>query len=144
VHLLGRGFLNIELGLGTGHRDHDLWETGFALGGQLGCGLEDGLGATFMRSRWRMIGYPFSGEFYPEFLIVDEALRGQGIGGVLMDAMEAKARQAAVDRLTLDVAAKNTAGQRFYERRGMMTRVPDWPKGRFGRRFVPRMTKGLQ
>jgi hypothetical protein len=45
--------------------------------------------------------------------------------------------------LTLDVAAKNTAGQRFYERRGM-TRVPDWPKGRFGRRFVLRMTKALQ
>lgn len=61
-----------------------------------------------------------------------------------MDSMEAKARQAGADRLTLDVAAKNAAGQRFYERRGIMSRVPDWPKGRFGRRFVLRMTKALQ
>lgn len=101
------------------------------------------LGVAFLRWRWRMIGYPFTGEFYVEFLIVDAALRGEGIGGVLMDAMEAKAREAGADRLTLDVAAKNTRGQRFYERRGM-TRVPAWPKGRFGRRFVLRMTKTLE
>lgn len=100
------------------------------------------LGAAFMRWRWRMIGHPFSREFYVEFLIVDATVRGQGIGALLMDAMEAKARQAGADRLTLDVAVKNTRGRRFYERRGM-TRVPDWPNGRFGQRFVMRMTKAL-
>ena len=100
------------------------------------------LGAALMRLRWRMIGYPFPGEFYVEFLIVDSSLRGNGIGRVLMDEMEAKARAAGASRLTLDVAAKNTRGQRFYERIGMV-RVPDWPPSRFGRRVIRRMTKDL-
>ncbi len=100
------------------------------------------MGAAFMRWRWRMIGHPFPGQFYVEFLIVDAALRGQGIGAILMDAMEARAREAGVARLTLDVAVKNTRGRRFYERRGM-NRVPNWPKGRLRRRVVMRMTKTL-
>ncbi|MFW5743419.1 MAG: GNAT family N-acetyltransferase [Spirochaetota bacterium] len=93
-----------------------------------------------MRWRWRMVGYPFPGEFYVEFLIVDAAMRGRGIGARLMDAMEAKAREADARRFTLDVAAKNAGGRRFYERRGM-TRVPDWPQSSVGRRVVLRMTK---
>lgn len=98
------------------------------------------MGVAFMRWRWRMIGYPFPGEFYVEFLIVESALRGQRIGDALMDAMEAEARRAGANRLTLDVAVKNAGGRRFYERRGM-TPVPEWPPGRLGRRVVLRMTK---
>jgi len=100
------------------------------------------LGLAFMRLRWRMIGYPFTGEFYVEFLIVDSALRGRGIGRLLMDEFEAKARAAGASRLTLDVAAKNTRGQRFYERYGMAP-VPDWPQSRLGQRVVLRMTKTI-
>jgi ribosomal protein S18 acetylase RimI-like enzyme len=102
--------------------------------------LRRSMGVVFMRWRWRMIGHPFPGEFYVEFLIVESTLRGQRIGDALMVAMEAEARRAGADRLTLDVAVKNTGGRRFYERRGMI-RVPEWPKGRLGRRVVLRMTK---
>lgn len=87
-----------------------------------------------------MTGYPFPGEFYVEFLIVDETLRGRGVGGILMRAMEARARDAGTARITLDVAVKNAAGRRFYERLGIAP-VPDWPKSRLGRRVVVRMTK---
>lgn len=100
------------------------------------------LGIAFLRLRWRMIGYPFPGEFYVEFLIVDSKLRGNGIGRVLMDRMEKKARAAGASRLTLDVTTKNTAGQRFYSRYGMV-QVPDWPRSSLGRRAVLRMTKPL-
>ena len=108
-----------------------------------GCRLRRRLGAAVLRLRWRMMGYPVPGEFYVEFLIVDAALRGRGVGGILMDAMESRARELDVDRITLDVAAKNAAGRRFYERRGM-TPVPDWPRSRLGRRVVLRMTKELR
>jgi len=99
------------------------------------------LAVLMMRLRWRMIGLPPPGEFYVEFLIVKAGLRSQGIGGVLLDAMEEQARAAGVARLTLDVAAKNSGGRRFYERRGM-TRVPDWPTSRFRARPCRRRRRG--
>jgi len=108
-----------------------------------GSRLRRRVGVAILRMRWRMIGYPFPGDFYVEFLIVDAELRSRGVGGILMGAMEARAREAGVDRITLDVAAKNAAGRRFYERRGM-TPVPDWPKSRLGRRVVLRMAKGVR
>lgn len=108
-----------------------------------GSRLRRRMGVAFMRWRWRMIGYPFPGEFYVEFLIVEAALRGQRIGDALMDAVEDEARRAGANRLTLDVAVKNAGGRRFYERRGMV-RVPGWPEGRLGRRVILRMTKGVR
>jgi ribosomal protein S18 acetylase RimI-like enzyme len=83
------------------------------------------------------------GDFYLQFIAVDRELRGNGVGSVLMDAVEEEARASGSIRLSLDVSAKNEGARRFYERRGM-TVESQWPK----RLPIPllkfyRMTKGL-
>ncbi len=83
------------------------------------------------------------GDFYLQFIAVDKALRGDGVGSVLMDSYEARARASRATRLSLDVSAKNEGARRFYERRGMNVES-QWPK----RLPIPglkfyRMTKGL-
>ena len=83
------------------------------------------------------------GDFYLNSIAVDEEVRGDGVGSVLMDFVEERGRASGSTRLSLDVSAKNQGACRFYERRGM--RVDSrWPK-RFpipGLTFY-RMTKGL-
>lgn len=68
------------------------------------------------------------GDFYVRAIAVDEAHRGRGIGTVLLDALEAKARAAGSHRLSLDVAAKNREARRLYERIGMAMEAesPRW------------------
>ena len=83
------------------------------------------------------------GDFYLQFIAVDEALRGDGIGSVLMDSFEERARASGSTRLSLDVSAKNQGAYRFYERRGWHVES-QWPK----RLPIPalkfyRMTKAL-
>ena len=83
------------------------------------------------------------GDFYLQFIAVDKALRGEGVGSVLMDSFEERARASGSTRLSLDVSAKNEGARRFYERRGWNVESR-WPK-RFaipGLKFY-RMTKGL-
>ena len=43
---------------------------------------------------------------------------GLGLGGLLLDAAEARARAMGCDRLRLEVRADNGAGIRLYDRRG--------------------------
>jgi ribosomal protein S18 acetylase RimI-like enzyme len=107
-----------------------------------GSRLRRRIGIALFHARWRMMGHPFSGEFYVEYLIVDKAFRSQGIGTMLMGAVEKRAREIGSPRLTLDLAAKNDGGRRFYERLGMR-QVPDWPPGRISRRVVHRLSKPL-
>ncbi len=83
------------------------------------------------------------GDFYVQFIAVDKELRGAGVGAVLMDSSEERARASGSTRLSLDVTAKNEGAREFYERRGM-TVESQWPK----RLPIPglkfyRMTKGL-
>lgn len=84
------------------------------------------------------------GDFYILSMAVDKEHRGQGIGSMLMDSMEARARAGGASRLALDVAAGNKGARRLYERRGM-TVASQWPR----RLVIPglrlfRMTKKLQ
>ena len=84
------------------------------------------------------------GDFYLLFIAVDKALRGDGVGSVLMDSFEERARTSGSTRISLDVSAKNEEARRFYERRGM-TVESQWPKRLplpVGLRFY-RMTKTL-
>lgn len=67
------------------------------------------------------------GDFYLLAIAVDEQLRSEGIGSVLMDAFEDQARANGSTRLCLDVSAKNKSARRFYERRGMKIESK-WPK----------------
>ncbi len=83
------------------------------------------------------------GDFYLQFIAVDEALRGDGVGSVLMDSFEERARASGSTRLSLDVSAGNEGARQFYERRGWKVES-QWPK----RLAIPglkfyRMTKGL-
>ncbi len=43
------------------------------------------------------------GDFYLQFIVVDRELRGDGVGSVLMDAVEEEARASGSTRLSLDV-----------------------------------------
>ena len=83
-------------------------------------------------------------DFYLQAIAVDEQLRGDGLGVLLMDSLEQQARQSGAERLSLDVSAGNQGAIRFYERRGMTTES-QWPK----RLKIPvlkfyRMTKELE
>ena len=66
-------------------------------------------------------------DFYILAAAVDRDSRGLGIGTILLDAMEDRAREAGSRRLALDVAHSNTGARRLYERRGMYVES-QWPK----------------
>ena len=91
----------------------------------------------------RIIDSIADGDFYLQAIGVDKELRGDGIGSVLMDCLEDRARTSGSTRLSLDVSAKNEGARRFYERRGMAI-TSQWPKRLPipGLRFY-RMTKTL-
>ena len=91
----------------------------------------------------RIVDSIADGDFYLQAIAVDKELRGDGVGSVLMDFVEERARASGSTRLSLDVSAKNEGARRFYERRGM-TVESQWPK----RLPIPglkfyRMTKAL-
>jgi ribosomal protein S18 acetylase RimI-like enzyme len=98
---------------------------------------------TLFAPLMRIIDSIADGDFYLQAIGVDKELRGDGVGSVLMDSFEERARASGSTRLSLDVSAKNEGACRFYERRGM-TVESQWPKRLPlpGLRFY-RMTKTL-
>ena len=66
-------------------------------------------------------------DYYLQAIAVDKELRGDGVGSVLMDYFEERARGSGSTRLSLAVSAKNAGACRFYERRGMAV-TSQWPK----------------
>lgn len=85
------------------------------------------------RSLWRFLNTIDNGNFYLQSIAVAPECRGEGIGSMLIDAMEERATGTDTTRLVLDVAAKNESARRLYERRGMAV-VTRWP----GRLPIPR------
>ena len=83
------------------------------------------------------------GAFYVLFIAVDKELRGDGVGSILMDFSEERARASGSTQLSLDVSATNEGARGFYEHRGM-TVESQWPKRlpMPGLKFY-RMTKAL-
>ena len=75
----------------------------------------------------RIIDSVDDGDFYLQAIAVDAALRGDGVGSILMDSSEERARASGSTRLSLDVSAKNKGARRFYEHRGMNVES-QWPK----------------
>lgn len=51
-------------------------------------------------------------------LVVAPDARGQGVGSVLLDAVEARLRELGVEDMTIAVLTTNTDAARLYERRG--------------------------
>jgi ribosomal protein S18 acetylase RimI-like enzyme len=82
---------------------------------------------TLFAPLMRIIDSIADGDFYLQAIGVDKELRGDGIGSVLMDSFEERARASGSTHLSLDVSAKNEGACRFYERRGM-TVESQWPK----------------
>jgi len=61
------------------------------------------------------------GELQTLTLLPDE--RGEGIGTLLMEAIEHELLRLGIGDLVVAVAAGNDGAQRFYERRGFTTRL---------------------
>lgn len=51
-------------------------------------------------------------------LVVLPELRGQGVGSMLLDAVEARLRALMIEDMTIGVITTNTKAMRLYERRG--------------------------
>jgi ribosomal protein S18 acetylase RimI-like enzyme len=75
----------------------------------------------------RIIDSISDGDFYLQAIAIDKEHRGDGIGSLLMDSLEERARASGAVRLALDVSAKNEEARRFYEHRGMIIESR-WPK----------------
>ena len=75
----------------------------------------------------RIIDSISDGDFYLQAVAVDKERRGDGVGSVLMDHIEGRARGGGSTRLSLDVSAKNMGACRFYQGRGMSI-TSQWPK----------------
>ena len=82
------------------------------------------------------------GDFYIQFLAVDEACRGKGIGSALIKAMEAQARRSESVRFVIDVSARNDGARRLYERGGFVVHAR-WPRLRLLPPAILRMTRQL-
>jgi ribosomal protein S18 acetylase RimI-like enzyme len=75
----------------------------------------------------RIIDSIEDGDFYLQAIAVNKELRGDGVGSVLIDAIEEQASASKATRLSLDVSAKNKGACRLYERREM-TVESQWPR----------------
>ena len=92
---------------------------------------------------FRFIHTLADGDFYVEFLAVDEDHRGRGIGSRLLGALEDRAREAGTSQFAIDVAGRNKVAQKVYVRHGFET-INRWPRTRLVRPNILRMSKGLK
>lgn len=98
---------------------------------------------VFAGSLWRFLNTIDDDDFYLQSIAVTPDCRGEGIGSMLMSAMEQRAAETDATRLVLDVAEKNEGARRLYERHGM-TVTAKWPSRlRIPRYRVLRMTRPL-
>ena len=93
---------------------------------------------------WRFLNAIDDDDFYLQSIAVAPKCRGQGIGSMLIDAMEVRAAKTDATRFVLDVAEKNEGARRLYERRGM-AETARWPSRFAIPRFrVRRMAKPIR
>lgn len=82
-------------------------------------------------------------DYYLAALAVDADRRGSGIGSMLLEDCERRARSAGCRRLALDVAADNPDARRLYERRGMQSEATSPPIMFMPDQRVHRMVKEI-
>jgi len=82
------------------------------------------------------------GDFYIQFLAVDQTHRGQGIGSALIHEMETRARVSRSTHLAIDVAARNAVARQLYEHFGFAV-IAQWPNLPRIRPNALRLTKPL-
>ena len=91
---------------------------------------------------WRILETVPEEDFYLQSIAVEPELRGVGLGSLLMNDVEGRARASGSARLSLDVGARNRGARKLYARRGMVE-SSEWPSSRFLPTVFVRMTKGL-
>ena len=82
------------------------------------------------------------GDFYLQFLAVEESWRGRGVGSALIEAMKSRARETGSTHYAVDVAARNAGAKKLYERQGFVVQAR-WPRSRLVRPTILRMVQGL-
>ena len=91
---------------------------------------------------WRILETIPEGDFYVQGIAIEPELRGSGIGSVIMNDIENRAKASGASRLSLDVSAKNDGARRLYKRLGMIE-SSRWPDSRFLPTVFFRMAKHL-
>lgn len=91
---------------------------------------------------WRILETIPEGDFYVQGIATDPECRGKGIGSLLMNDIEDRAKAGGSSRLSLDVSAKNHGAKRLYKRLGMVE-SSIWPSSRFLPTVFVRMAKDL-
>lgn len=70
---------------------------------------------------WRVYLSTYAGRrFYVDDLVVDESLRGQGWGSILLTWLENKASELQCETFALDSGTQRHAAHRFYFRAGLV------------------------
>ncbi|MEW8207076.1 MAG: GNAT family N-acetyltransferase, partial [Candidatus Thiodiazotropha taylori] len=82
------------------------------------------------------------GDYYIQGIAIDPEFRGRGIGSLLMDDIESRAKADGFSRLSLDVSAKNEGARRLYKRLGMVE-SSTWPSSKILPTVFIRMSKYL-
>lgn len=83
------------------------------------------------------------GDWYVQAVAVDPEFRGSGIGSLLLEDAERRARAAGARRLALDVAVDNDGAKRLYARRGMTVVDRSPTVAMMGGAAIERMVKAL-
>jgi ribosomal protein S18 acetylase RimI-like enzyme len=91
---------------------------------------------------WRILETIPEGDFYVQGIAIEPACRGAGIGSLLMNDIERRAKASGANRLSLDVSAKNDGARRLYKRLGMVE-SSKWPNSRFFPTVFIRISKCL-
>ena len=97
---------------------------------------------TLFAPVWRILETIPEGDFYLQGIAIEPELRGTGIGSILMDDIENRAKASESNRLSLDVSVKNDGARRLYKRLGMVESSM-WPNSRFLPTVFIRMCKYL-
>ena len=97
---------------------------------------------TLFAPVWRILETIPEGDFYVQGIAIEPELRGAGIGSLLMNDIENRAKASGSNRLSLDVSAKNDGARRLYKRLGMVE-SSTWPNSRFLPTVFFRMAKYL-
>jgi len=90
----------------------------------------------------RFLGPKGTDEYYLQAIIVDEKMRGKGVGEILMKYIEEKAVEKGAKTLSLDVSGKNDKARTLYKRKGMIIDSL-WPKMPLLPHIFVRMIKKL-
>jgi ribosomal protein S18 acetylase RimI-like enzyme len=93
-------------------------------------------------------GYPQEDDAYIGLLLLDPAVRGQGLGVAARSHVEAIARQRGAKRMLVAVLAENPGGQAFWQSQGFVPEkrfepLPDDPLGHVRIRRVKQLLAGV-